>query len=77
MGLINVIKTANDIQKAKKFLASKSTDIEKAKKLIESLKKALEYLDSIKIQIVDVINSGKTMLKELKAIKEGKDDNKE
>lgn len=69
MGLFNIIKLANDYNKAKKLLQSKKPDVEKAKQLIEKVKGFVDYLYSIKDELAKFIKDVKDTIAELKKIK--------
>lgn len=70
MGLFNVIKLANDYNKAKKLLASKHIDIAKAKELIERVKQLVDYLYSLKDKLSELIQDVKGVIKGLKEVEE-------
>ena len=59
MGLFNVLKLANDYNKAKKFIetkiADKKVDLEKAKGYLEKLKKFSDILKDIKKEVNKLI----------------------
>ena len=63
MGILNVIKLANDYNKAKKLISSKKPDIEKAKALIEKVKGFVEYLYSLKDKLQELILEVKDVIK--------------
>lgn len=73
MGLFNLIKIANDYAKAKKYLESRKCDVEKAKEYITKIKNFIEYVDALKIELLDIINNAKEILDGLKkTVKESK-----
>lgn len=73
MGLFNVIKLANDYNKAKKYLESRKEDLQCVKDLVEKVKKFLEYVTEVKDSLAVLINQVQATIKELeKEIKGGK-----
>ena len=70
MGLFNVIKLANDYNKAKKLLENKKITVEDAKKLIERIKEFVDYLYKLKDELSNFISKVKETIVELKKIKE-------
>lgn len=73
MGLFNVIKLANDYNKAKKYLESRKEDLQYVKDLVEKVKKFLEYVTEVKDSLAVLINQVQATIKELeKKIKGGK-----
>lgn len=64
MGLFNVLRLANDYNKAKKFvedkLKGKRVDIEKAKALVEKLKELVEYIKTLLKDLERIVAKEKT-----------------
>jgi len=65
MGLFNVIKLANDYNKAKKALNSKKVEASKLKGFIEKVKQYLDWLEGFKAEIEEYIAKGKELYKKL------------
>ena len=73
MGLFNVIKLANDYNKAKKYLKTRKKDLEMVKDLIEKVKIFLMCVTDIKDKTIELINKVQITIKELeKEVKGGK-----
>ena len=51
MGLLNVIKLANDYNKAKKLVQSKKADVEKIAKIIESVQDYIGLLKNFVLEL--------------------------
>lgn len=68
MGLFNVIRLANDYNKAKKMLSSKKIDVEKIKGMVERIKSYLDYLYEMKDRLDEIIQHVKQMIKDLKSV---------
>lgn len=66
MGLFNVIKLANDYNKAKKFIEANKQDVEKAKKLIDSIKNFIDYLKGMRTELDELIATAKVRVMTLK-----------
>lgn len=74
MGLLNVIKLANDYSKAKKALKEKKVNIDKVKGYIDSLKKIVEFYKEWRIDIEERISKVKELINGLKQLEtEGED----
>lgn len=66
MGLINVVKLANDYNKAKKLLKKNGKiDASKIKELIEKLHDFIEELKDIQLKISEFILKVKSIMKSL------------
>ena len=65
MGLLNVIKLANDYNKAKKLVQSKKADIEKIAKIIESLQEYINFLKGFVLELEERIYQAKELMGKL------------
>lgn len=65
MGLLNVIKLANDYSKAKKLLKSNKTKVEEIQKSIDSLHNFIEWLKDFKVDLDEWIEKSKQLMKDL------------
>ena len=65
MGLLNVIKLANDYNNAKKLLKSKKADVEKIAKVIESLQKYISFLKNFVLELEERIEQAKELMGKL------------
>lgn len=65
MGLLSVIRLANDYNKAKKALKTKKVDVDRVKKLIEKVKSYLEWLEDFKVEIEGYIAKAKAIIEGL------------
>ena len=65
MGLLNVIKLANDYRKAEKLLKEKNISVDKVRKVITSMVKAIDYLKSLRSQLNEAITKCNSMVNKL------------
>ena len=65
MGLLNVIKLANDYNKAKKLVESKKADVEKITKIIESLQEYINWLKGFIVELEEIIYQAKELMGKL------------
>lgn len=65
MGLFNVIKLANDYNKAKKLLESKKADVEKIAKIIGSLQEYIAVLKTFVLELEEKIYQAKEVMGKL------------
>lgn len=65
MGLFNVIKLANDYNKAKKLLESKKADVEKIAKIIGSLQEYIAFLKTFVLELEERIYQAKELMGKL------------
>ena len=65
MGLLNVIKLANDYNKAKKLLKSKKADVEKIAKIIGSLQEYIAVLKTFVLELEEKIYQAKEIMGKL------------
>ena len=65
MGLLNVIKLANDYNTAKKLLKSKKADIEKIAKVIESIQEYIAILKTFVLELEERIYQAKEVMGKL------------
>lgn len=65
MGLLNVIKLANDYNTAKKLLKSKKADIEKIAKVIESIQEYIAILKTFVLELEERIYQAKELIGKL------------
>lgn len=65
MGLLNVIKLANDYSKAKRLLKSNKTKVEEIQKSIDSLHNFIEWLKDFKAELDEWIEKSKQLMKSL------------
>ena len=65
MGLLNVIKLANDYNKAKKLLESKKADVERIAKVIGSLQEYIAFLKTFVIELEEKIYQAKELMGKL------------
>lgn len=65
MGLLNVIKLANDYNKAKKLLESKKADVEKIAKIIGSLQEYITMLKNFVVELEEKIYQAKELMGKL------------
>ena len=65
MGLLNVIKLANDYNKAKKLLESKKADVEKIAKIIGSLQEYIAILKTFVLELEEKIYQAKEVMGKL------------
>ena len=65
MGLFNVIKLANDYNKAKKLLESKKADVEKIAKIIGSPQEYIAILKTFVLELEEKIYQAKEVMGKL------------
>lgn len=65
MGLLNVIKLANDYNTAKKLLKSKKADVEKIVKVIKSLQKYTEFLKDFILELEEKVYRAEQLMGKL------------
>jgi peptidoglycan hydrolase CwlO-like protein len=65
MGLLNVIKLANDYNKAKKLLKSNKAKVEQIQKYIDSLHNFIEWIKDFKVELDEWIEKAKQLMKDL------------
>jgi hypothetical protein len=65
MGLFNVIKLANDYNKAKKLLESKKADVEKIAKIIGSVQEYITVLKTFVLELEEKIYQAKEVMGKL------------
>jgi predicted transcriptional regulator len=65
MGLLNVIKLANDYNTAKKILKGKNINKVELRKILASIREIQDRLDAIKDIVEERISKTKNMIKEL------------
>ena len=65
MGLLNVIKLANDYNQAKKLLKSKKADVEKIAKIIGSLQEYIAILKTFVLELEERIYQAKEVMGKL------------
>lgn len=65
MGLLNVIKLANDYNQAKKLLKSKKADVEKIAKIIGSLQEYIAILKTFVLELEEKIYQAKEVMGKL------------
>lgn len=65
MGLLNVIKLANDYRKAEKLLKEKNISVDKVRKVITSMVKAIDYLKGLRSQLNEAITKYNSMVNKL------------
>lgn len=65
MGLLNVIKLANDYNQAKKLLKSKKADVEKIAKVIESIQEYINFLKDFVVELEERIYQAKELMGKL------------
>ena len=65
MGLLNVIKLANDYNKAKKLVQSKKADIEKIAKIIEPVQDYIGLLRNFVLELEERIYQAKELMGKL------------
>lgn len=63
MGILNVIKLANDYNKLKKLVEKGNIDVSKVKSTIENVKKFLGMLEHLKVELQELIDRVKEILK--------------
>lgn len=63
MGILNVIKLANDYNKLKKLVEKGNIDVNKVKSAIENVKKFLSMLEHLKVELQELIDKVKGILK--------------
>lgn len=68
MGLLNVIKLANDYNKAKKYLKKNKHVVEDAKKFIEKAESMLKYILDLKQELQNFIGEVEKVIEGLKKI---------
>ena len=65
MGLLNVIKLANDYNQAKKLLKSKKADVGKIAKIISSLQEYIAILKTFVLELEEKIYQAKEVMGKL------------
>ena len=65
MGLLNVIKLANDYRKAEKLLKEKNISVDKIRKVITSMVKGIDYLKNLRTQLNEVITKYNSIVNKL------------
>lgn len=65
MGLLNVIKLANDYRKAEKLLKEKNISVDKIRKVITSMVKGIDYLKNLRSQLNEVITKYNSIVNKL------------
>jgi hypothetical protein len=65
MGILNVIKLANDYNKAKKLLESKKADVEKIAKIIDSVQDYIGLLKNFVLELEEKIYQAKEVMGKL------------
>lgn len=65
MGIFNVIKLANDYNKAKKVLKDNKANINKIKDAIERVQKFIKELDSMRAELTNFICKVKDVARKL------------
>lgn len=65
MGLLNVIKLANDYNNAKKLLESKKADVERIAKVIGSLQEYIACLKTFVLELEEKIYQAKELMGKL------------
>ena len=65
MGLLNVIKLANDYNNAKKLLKSKKADVEKIAKIIGSVQEYITILKTFVLELEERIYQAKELMGKL------------
>ena len=65
MGLLNVIKLANDYRKAEKLLKEKNISVDKVRKVITSMVKGIDYLKGLRSQLNEVITKYNSIVNKL------------
>lgn len=56
MGILNVIKLANDYNKAKKLLEKNEVKVDEIRKVVTSITKGVEYLKNLRTQLSELIS---------------------
>lgn len=69
MGLLNVIKLANDYNKVKKAIKNNKVNTDKIKGYIDTLNNLLDWLRDFRVDIEQRIATVKEMIKKLKEMK--------
>ena len=65
MGLLNVIKLANDYRKAEKLLKEKNISVDKIRKVITSMVKGIDYLKNLRSQLNEAITKYNSIVNKL------------
>ena len=65
MGLLNVIKLANDYNKAKKLLQSKKVEAQKIRDAIESIQEFINFLKDFVVELEERIYQAKELMGKL------------
>ena len=65
MGLLNVIKLANDYRKAEKLLKEKNISVDKVRKVITSMVKGIDYLKNLRSQLNEAITKYNSIVNKL------------
>ena len=65
MGLLNVIKLANDYRKADKLLKEKNISVDKVRKVITSMVKGIDYLKGLRSQLNEAITKYNSIVNKL------------
>ena len=65
MGLLNVIKLANDYRKAEKLLKEKNISVDKVRKVITSMVKGIDYLKGLRSQLNEAITKYNSIVNKL------------
>jgi len=65
MGILNVIKLANDYSKAKKLLKSNKAKVEQIQKYIDSLHNFIEWIKDFKVELDEWIEKAKQLMRDL------------
>ena len=67
MGILNVIRLANDYNKAKKLLEKKEIKVDEIRKVITSITKGVEYLKNTRTKLSELISKYNTIITKLVA----------
>lgn len=67
MGILNVIRLANDYNKAKKLLEKKDIKVDEIRKVITSITKGVEYLKNTRTKLSELISKYNTIITKLVA----------
>ena len=65
MGLFNIIKLANDYNKAKKLLQSKKVEAQKIRDAIESIQEFINWLKDFAVELEERIYRAKELMGKL------------
>jgi len=67
VGILNVIRLANDYNKAKKLLEKKDIKVDEIRKVITSITKGVEYLKNTRTKLSELISKYNTIITKLVA----------